>query len=937
MSNILQYAPWCKIYIITERPWEGEKKVVNTTAAMYKGMKDLMKKYGAGQHTVSQEELDAAFDAGGERKVYNVSPDIISGQVRLGINQAHAMGFTLANLDGKYTNLFMSMDRVILFLKRVKVVQAFSGFLDSVPVKTMRTSQPVSFTATCTMKRLTHTYWNPYLYFGKGWADPEVTPEEYLHYLVEEVGGWEKEDVYIQPFHDIEFWNNLAEYSIHAPAASITIDTNATGTGGGASPGGTELTTGDACLPDKLDDFLRQRNSPMAGGGQYFVKYGKQYKVNPGLIVAMGGSETSYGTASQGCNKHGSDYNFWGIKWADRFAQFGASVGPKSPEGDHYCKFSSMEAAAHTCADLLATYLTPGTNRYCDGTIRGISGMWTKGSCTPNEAWTERATTAYNLIMQQCANPNSGIGQTSPSRNHDTSRLDQNNPNYQPPSDPQTPQEEQAALRERGGGVGSASASQNVYCGFPLAKTATYNGGPYEYINSWGYPRSNGRTHKGCDIMADGGQPAFAVVSGNVQFLSGGNAGNYIKLTSDDGSGTYFYYMHMQSFGFPGLSDGSHVNAGQQIGYVGNTGNAIHTDPHIHFQYHPNGGESSSEVYNWLSGHDPAKGAPGYTGAGSASGGGLNDYYLQLTGYMSLPPGGLETIEGVFQLAVQERLLKHIFEAAKFGMYVCNTDGTGRFIARWADYFGEEPDAKGNSGPHFSVEDIEIINGSVQVNDQNMVTHQFVIGDSTQDGSIDWRDWWTANYYDESGIPQGDGFGIAVTAFNSERLGILNESEWTAEEFIKRFGYRPSVEQELLISNVAQAQYYSEYLFRTKWANCVTGSLQTTFLPEVRPMMVIKIPSWRMQFYVQSVTHTFGTKFGSSFSLIAGAFLDDSLGSRNPMLAKINSSPIGDNYNLAIGEADAISPGSGTAKIFGPESGKSPFSWFNPISGHSPY
>jgi murein DD-endopeptidase MepM/ murein hydrolase activator NlpD len=928
MSNILQYAPWCKIYIITERPWEGEKKVVNTTAAMYKGMKDLMKKYGAGQHTVSQEELDAAFDAGGERKVYNVSPDIISGQVRLGINQAHAMGFTLANLDGKYTNLFMSMDRVILFLKRVKVVQAFSGFLDSVPVKTMRTSQPVSFTATCTMKRLTHTYWNPYLYFGKGWADPEVTPEEYLHYLVEEVGGWEKEDVYIQPFHDIEFWNQLAEYSIHAPAASITIDTNATGTGagGGPTPGGTELTTGDACLPNKLDNFLAARKSPMAGQGNVLVAMGKKYKVNPALVVAIAGKESIYGTycgASVGGPRGVNEthpYNYW---------------GRKSSSGG-WMSFSSLEVAIENQTSYMTKYLDPKGEYYRGGTIRDIGKIYCEDAEKPG-GWVDSVTDFYNNIMQQCANPNSGIGQTSPSRNHDTSRLDQNNPNYQPPSDPQTPQEEQAALRERGGGVGSASASQNVYCGFPLAKTATYNGGPYEYINSWGYPRSNGRTHKGCDIMADGGQPAFAVVSGNVQFLSGGNAGNYIKLTSDDGSGTYFYYMHMQSFGFPGLSDGSHVNAGQQIGYVGNTGNAIHTDPHIHFQYHPNGGESSSEVYNWLSGHDPAKGAPGYTGAGSASGGGLNDYYLQLTGYMSLPPGGLETIEGVFQLAVQERLLKHIFEAAKFGMYVCNTDGTGRFIARWADYFGEEPDAKGNSGPHFSVEDIEIINGSVQVNDQNMVTHQFVIGDSTQDGSIDWRDWWTANYYDESGIPQGDGFGIAVTAFNSERLGILNESEWTAEEFIKRFGYRPSVEQELLISNVAQAQYYSEYLFRTKWANCVTGSLQTTFLPEVRPMMVIKIPSWRMQFYVQSVTHTFGTKFGSSFSLIAGAFLDDSLGSRNPMLAKINSSPIGDNYNLAIGEADAISPGSGTAKIFGPESGKSPFSWFNPISGHSPY
>jgi septal ring factor EnvC (AmiA/AmiB activator) len=124
-----------------------------------------------------------------------------------------------------------------------------------------------------------------------------------------------------------------------------------------------------------------------------------------------------------------------------------------------------------------------------------------------------------------------------------------------------------------GGGGWNIGPVNGLY--FPVA-------GPHSYVNDWGAPRSVGRTHKGCDVMANYGTPCVAITSGRVVQRSGGNAGLYIFLYGDNGH--LYYYMHLQGFAASGR-----VSAGQVIGYVGDTGNARGC-PHLHFEFHPNGG-----------------------------------------------------------------------------------------------------------------------------------------------------------------------------------------------------------------------------------------------------------------------------------------------------------------------------------------------------------
>ncbi len=107
--------------------------------------------------------------------------------------------------------------------------------------------------------------------------------------------------------------------------------------------------------------------------------------------------------------------------------------------------------------------------------------------------------------------------------------------------------------------------------------------GSYSYSDTWGAPRSGGRTHEGVDMIAPRGTTIVAVVSGSVQFKQNSLGGNAVWLTGSDGN--KYYYGHLSSFEGSSRS----VSRGEVIGYVGATGNANGVN-HLHFEVHPGGG-----------------------------------------------------------------------------------------------------------------------------------------------------------------------------------------------------------------------------------------------------------------------------------------------------------------------------------------------------------
>lgn len=104
-----------------------------------------------------------------------------------------------------------------------------------------------------------------------------------------------------------------------------------------------------------------------------------------------------------------------------------------------------------------------------------------------------------------------------------------------------------------------------------------------KYIDDFGV-FAKGRVHKGVDIFAPYGAPIVAVADGFVDRARyGSNAGYYVVI--DHADGWESWSLHLRGFA-EGIRPGAFVSAGQVIGWVGNTGNAIGTHPHNHFELH---------------------------------------------------------------------------------------------------------------------------------------------------------------------------------------------------------------------------------------------------------------------------------------------------------------------------------------------------------------
>jgi hypothetical protein len=190
----------------------------------------------------------------------------------------------------------------------------------------------------------------------------------------------------------------------------------------------------------------------------------------------------------------------------------------------------------------------------------------------------------------------------------------------------------------------------------------------------------------------------------------------------------------------------------------------------------------------------------------------------------------------------------------------------GDFMAWFPDYFG-----LWDSAARMNIKSIEIQDFTVEWYDQEIVTHQYVVG--TPVAMFDTR---TATVTAASGgAGSGSGLawmlgtdGIATVDFPEifQALFGMSASQQFIDEYLDRFGGRPDTVNIPTIRWRSGSEFFMAlYLFMQRWANQFRADVPMTFMPELWPGMLMVLPEYQFQAYILEVQHTFQFGPGGGF------------------------------------------------------------------------
>ncbi|HET9260030.1 MAG TPA: M23 family metallopeptidase [Acidimicrobiia bacterium] len=140
-------------------------------------------------------------------------------------------------------------------------------------------------------------------------------------------------------------------------------------------------------------------------------------------------------------------------------------------------------------------------------------------------------------------------------------------------------------------GPALATAEPPFELTFPQETSKTW------FTSSYGDHRSGGRSHKGNDLIAPRMTEVYAAAAGTVIHVGTNRlSGRNVRIEHQDGWTSHYVHLNNDNPGTddgdapwtltvaPGVEVGMHVEAGQLIGWVGDSGNAEGTTPHTHFE-----------------------------------------------------------------------------------------------------------------------------------------------------------------------------------------------------------------------------------------------------------------------------------------------------------------------------------------------------------------
>ena len=862
-------------------------------------------------------------------KQYNVSNDVVAWSIKRVENGVSSLVFRLSNkaVPGnnkklRYNQLFERMDRVVVRLKRIEWVQVFSGYLDQVPHVQLYPGT-VNFRASCTLKRLLHTWWDPGLprsseiFNQAATAQRELENGEMqldrglgslLRRLLVEVGGWQPQNIHIQKFpigfflfmnDELRKLNNGTETAAQ-DFKELLLGEGDTSLGPGKAAGQQAgVTMGNFAMtaPERALEVIRAVDEMGMGPD------------TTNLAAAQG-----VGTAATGGNDN-RDQEAWralqevGVNWSDAALKSDAAV---------HCFMTIMAESnwvmyANAAVPESLTY--PHEALSTDGSSVGLFQQQNFGEWgTVRQRMNVRAST--QMFLQHLARldwrnmdraaacqavQRSAFANGSNYKVHEVAAIDM-----------------VRSIRSGTGTAIGAPGQSNLSLTNPVpltgGATTPLTAGPMNLVSPGGLPAvptTNGTpsataaaTAVGKPTYDTGGALTCALAQVGKPYLWGARGPDafdcsglmqfaYRSIGLEIGANTGEQAGRLERIPASNLKPGDIIqpNPGHTVMWVGNgtivhapqPGDVVRVAP-VYFDlgsatcFRAPGAEFGGtlpapfDIAKAMSTSNATVGTvTGGLGGNTTTGGqtepiarNLFTYQFQagqFTNYISTLFGGQEgTEEKAF--INDEPLIQTVISFAQAGLRNFQSAPNGDFIAYYPDYFGLD-----GKDAVWSLEDIEMKNVQIDLNDDALATHVYVSGAPMPDG---------AGAGGTLGWLMSKGVATVENEFLFKRMTYAapkapGESLANGADIMRRFGARPLVKSMSSVMQGPMEFLLAVQTFMTKWAEQYSTQIETTFMPEVFPGMRLHLVDHNLQVYVSEVTHSgdFESGFTTSMTIMA--------------------------------------------------------------------
>ena len=818
-----------------------------------------------------------------DQGVYNISDLVVAGSVHRKVDQVSTAEVTFQNPDFTFTQAgaptFRPMDKITIFLQRLPgfPVQSFTGYLDESPYFQMYPGT-VSLRASCTLKRLKYSYFDPGLpfmtqFFARyGWqsdtngtiknpssvgvdtSDPganqyaqSASMSGLLFASLKHIAGWDPNDILIESLPEGlvdrigKIYTVLSEEQEDVAKdfeewLKSFIGTSATGDGGMA-PG--DVTLGGV----QLGNLDEEQNKVLDG----IVSTGRAMNVPRKYILAAIATGLVEDNLHNQASERDHDSQNWRQErrsgYGDEWAKTGGSLNITAIARRYYNECKALDRG-QSAGELAADVQRPAAQ------YRG--------------RYAERMPDAEGLLAAYEAE--SGSKNTN--------------------GDEETGSETQTKNNRKDGSDAKDFAT-------PVKGLTDANSWPGS-MGSWGASRSYG-SHAGVDIPAGLGVAYQAITDGTV-----------VAVTNSwsEGSGCVGIRPSVRIQGYPenirlfyggtqsiSVKVGDQVKAGQAIASGGTHGSG----PHLHFFVRQDDTPSNGSLDPTplakaaVKGTAPSSGpADGGTDSGSTGTGGTDalvaakaaGVFTTLNFPQAVASAESMLLRGDRSLMNDQPLLPFIEQLSKGTLRSFMTLPNGDFYAFHPDYFGAF-----GTAPYWEIDDIEVLDGDIQLSDDALATHVFVTGNTLPNAN-------------DPTLSKLYSLGV-VTILNAGASDFINNtpgeekdgelqpflgSEEASLNFLQRYGARPLIEDAPFIRSHIFETFYAYQTFMLAWSRQFLTTFSFTFMPEIYPGGIVQFKDHGIQMYVDEVHHSWD--YTSGFTTQANLSAPSAVGAGNSQISR---------------------------------------------------